>query len=164
MPMKLELREGEKVVLNGAVFMVEPRGRGTSLLLLNRANVLRARDVMKEEEATSLEKRLYLALQVIYLFPQDCAEARTAFRDIAAHLDLARPSLAPVLQEVRELVAEDDVYVALRRWGRWLKSDPDQTDVTLATEGFASVAVPPPPAHVPARMDEPRPVAMGEGS
>lgn len=129
MALKLELKEDEKVVINGAVFMVRPRGRGASLVLLNHANVLRARDILREEEATTLEKRLYLALQVMYLFPQDCETALAALDELTGQLLTLRPHLAPILRELHEHVASGDLYPALRRWGRELKNDEEQTAV-----------------------------------
>lgn len=131
MALKLELKEDEKVVVNGAVFMVRPRGRGANLILLNHANVLRARDILREDEATTLERRLYLAIQVMYLFPHDCAQAQSAFAELVGQLLTLRPELSELLDEVRDYVADGDLYPALRRWGHALKSDDGQTPVVV---------------------------------
>ena len=73
MPLKFSLRPGEKVIVNGAVI-----GRGEepgTFYLYNKANFLRGREVMKEESAISVEKKLYLIIQLMYLFPEDLVES-----------------------------------------------------------------------------------------
>lgn len=54
MPLRFVLRPNEKVIINGAVI-----GGGselTTIYLFNKANFLRGREVMKEEQADSIEK------------------------------------------------------------------------------------------------------------
>ncbi len=82
MPLKFTLRPGEKVIVNGAVI-----GRGEepgSFYLFNKANFLRGREVMKEEQADTLEKKLYLVIQLIYLFPENAPENLVKFETILA--------------------------------------------------------------------------------
>ena len=50
MPLKLSLKPGEKFVLNGAV--VQNGDRRSSLLLQNKASVLREKDIMQADEAS----------------------------------------------------------------------------------------------------------------
>jgi flagellar protein FlbT len=65
MPLKLSLRPGEKFVLNGAVVQNGDR-RGT-LVLQNKASVLREKDIMQEEEVTTPARRIYFATMMMYL-------------------------------------------------------------------------------------------------
>ena len=72
MPLKFTLKPGEKVIINGAVI-----GRGEepgSFYLFNKVKFLRGREVMREDQADTLEKKLYLIIQLIYLFPENAAE------------------------------------------------------------------------------------------
>ncbi len=59
----LELRAGERIIVNGAVLQVRAR---TTLVLNNRARFLFGRQVLDESEATTPARRLYLALQAAY--------------------------------------------------------------------------------------------------
>lgn len=77
--LKIALRHGERVVINGAVIAAEGRA---ALLVENAAAVLRAREVMHAEEATTPARQLYFALQMAYLDPA----ARDTQRDVAAQL------------------------------------------------------------------------------
>lgn len=112
MALKFSLRLGEKIIVNGAVI-----GRGEepgTLLLYNKANFLRGREIMKEEEADSDEKRLYLAIQLLYLFPEDAAETLPKFEAVLAHCQAARPDRTKDFARVKQLVDEDDCYRALK--------------------------------------------------
>ena len=65
MPLKLSLRPGERFVLNGAVVQNGDR-RGT-LILQNKASVLREKDIMQAEDANSPSRRIYFPIMMMYL-------------------------------------------------------------------------------------------------
>lgn len=65
MPLKLSLRPGEKFVLNGAVLQNGDR-RGT-LVLQNKASVLREKDIMQIEEAVTPSRRIYFPIMMMYI-------------------------------------------------------------------------------------------------
>jgi flagellar protein FlbT len=65
MPLKLSLKPGEKFVLNGAV--VQNGDRRGVLILQNKASVLREKDIMQAEEATSPARRIYFPVMMMYL-------------------------------------------------------------------------------------------------
>ena len=69
MPLKLSLKPGEKFVLNGAVVQNGDR-RGT-LILQNKASVLREKDIMQAEEASSPARRVYMPVMMMYLDEAD---------------------------------------------------------------------------------------------
>ncbi len=113
MPLKFSLRPGEKVIVNGAVI-----GRGEepgTFYLYNKANFLRGREVMKEESADTNEKKLYLAIQLLYLFPEDSAEASAKFDTVLAHCQADRPDRVQELEQVARFVQERDYYRALKQ-------------------------------------------------
>ncbi|MBW3558656.1 MAG: flagellar biosynthesis repressor FlbT [Proteobacteria bacterium] len=65
MPLKLSLKPGEKFVLNGAVVQNGDR-RGT-LVLQNKASVLREKDIMQIEDVTTPGRRVYFPVMMMYL-------------------------------------------------------------------------------------------------
>ena len=72
MPLKLSLKPGEKFVLNGAVVQNGDR-RGT-LILQNKASVLREKDILQQEEATTPARRVYFPIMMMYLDEGDASE------------------------------------------------------------------------------------------
>lgn len=72
MPLKLSLKPGEKFVLNGAV--VQNGDRRTTLVLQNKASVLREKDIMQLDEAVTPARRIYFPMMMMYL--EDGANSR----------------------------------------------------------------------------------------
>jgi len=67
MPLKLSLKPGEKFVLNGAV--VANGDKRTSLVLQNKACVLREKDIMQADDAVTPARRIYFPVMMMYLDP-----------------------------------------------------------------------------------------------
>lgn len=65
MALKLSLKPGEKFVLNGAV--VQNGDRRATLLLQNKASVLREKDIMQPDEVNSPARRIYFPVMMMYL-------------------------------------------------------------------------------------------------
>ncbi|EQB18170.1 MAG: flagellar biosynthesis repressor FlbT [Novosphingobium lindaniclasticum] len=68
MTLRISLRNGEPVIVNGAVLRAVGR---TDLVVENETTILRGRDVMKPEEATSPARQLYFACMMAYIDPAD---------------------------------------------------------------------------------------------
>jgi len=71
MPLKLSLKPGEKFVLNGAV--LTNGEKRTSLVLQNKACVLREKDIMQPEDAGTPARRIYFPIMMMYLDGEDPA-------------------------------------------------------------------------------------------
>src|SRR5437868_5837578 len=65
MPLKLSLKPGERFVLNGAV--VQNGDRRCSLVLQNKASVLREKDIMQQEDVNSPARHVYFPVMMMYL-------------------------------------------------------------------------------------------------
>ena len=65
MPLKLSLKPGEKFVLNGAV--LTNGDKRTSLVVQNKACVLREKDIMQPENANTPARRIYFPIMMMYL-------------------------------------------------------------------------------------------------
>ncbi len=67
MGLKLTLKPGEKIAVNGAVIV--NGDRRTEFVIENQASVLRERDIMRAEEATTPARRVYLPVMLMALDP-----------------------------------------------------------------------------------------------
>ena len=67
MPLKLSLKPGEKFVLNSAV--LTNGDRRVSLVIENKASILRDRDILQADEANTPAKRIYFPIMMLYLDP-----------------------------------------------------------------------------------------------
>lgn len=69
MPLKLSLKPGEKLVLNGAV--LANGDKRSTLIIQNKACLLREKDIMQPEEANTPARRIYLPIMMMYLDPEN---------------------------------------------------------------------------------------------
>lgn len=81
MPLKLSLKPGEKFVLNGAVLV--NGDKRASLIIQNKASLLREKDIMQPEDATTPARRIYLPIMMMYL---DSEEHDRYYADFALRL------------------------------------------------------------------------------
>ena len=111
--MKLSLRAGERIFINGAVLRVD---RKVSLEFLNDVTFLLESHVMQTEDATTPLRQLYFIIQTMAMDPASLSMSRDLFE--ASHrLMLAAFSNEKVLEGLRsleKLVAGARYYDALK--------------------------------------------------
>lgn len=115
MGLRLTLKPGERVILNGCIVRNAGRGR-MDLEVENRSDVLRAEEIIGESEARLPVRAVAHAIQHA-LAARDRREVLlphilTCLDGIEAALD---PVMAPALGAVRESLGSGDYYAALRR-------------------------------------------------
>jgi len=81
MPLKLSLKPGEKFVLNGAV--LTNGDKRTSLVIQNKACVLREKDIMQPEDSNTPARRIYFPIMMMYL---DSEASETYYNDFALRM------------------------------------------------------------------------------
>lgn len=112
MPLTLKLKNGQKVIINGAV--VENSGPPATIVVHNSANILRDKDVVTEQEAKSPAGLVYYALQCAYLFEDNRDEFLKQFEALLRDYVAAAPSAAPLAIEMLTPASKGDLYGALR--------------------------------------------------
>ncbi|MEQ8301562.1 MAG: flagellar biosynthesis repressor FlbT [Hyphomonas sp.] len=123
MPLKLSLKPGETFVVNGAV--VRNGDRRGVLLLENQARVLREKDILRPNEATTPVRRVYFAIMQMYLLGETEGPAYTQTAEAVAALLAAGSSeeeRASVL-EISADVAAADLYRALSRCRKLMSAE-----------------------------------------
>lgn len=65
MSLKIDLKPGEKFIVNGAV--LKAGRRRVSLMLENEAVLLRSKDIMQQEEANTPARRIYFTIMLLYI-------------------------------------------------------------------------------------------------
>jgi flagellar protein FlbT len=123
MPLKLSLKPGETFILNGAV--VRNGDRRGVLLLENQARILREKDIMQPEEATTPARRCYFAIMQMYLSGEKEGPAydRTmrAMADLLAVTQL--PSDRKLLADMSELIAAGNLYKGLTKCRKFVRNN-----------------------------------------
>jgi flagellar protein FlbT len=112
MPLSINLRPRERLVLNGVV--IENSGPAAKILIHNDSVLLRERDMIAEESACTPARRLYYALQCLYLSSGRGSDDLSTVAAALAACAAAAPDWAAVLDEIRRHVAAGDFYRGLR--------------------------------------------------
>ena len=104
MPLKLNVKPGEKFVVNGAVMVAG--SKGASLVLQNEATILLGKDIMQEEEASTPAKRIYFAILLMYFDASGRDSIKPTFMGLledfmeATTFAAVRKTLLHILQDV----------------------------------------------------------------
>jgi flagellar biosynthesis repressor protein FlbT len=77
--MNITLRAGERFFINGAVIRID---RKASIELLNEVTFLLENHVMQAEEATTLIRQIYFAVQIMLMDPTAAASATPLARSL----------------------------------------------------------------------------------
>ncbi len=111
--MKVSLRRGEKIYINGAVFRVD---RKVSIELLNDVTFLLENHVMQAEDATTLLKQLYFVVQMMLITPHDVSSAIGLYRSILASCNEAFSDrrIADGLRGASQMVGDGRYFEALK--------------------------------------------------
>lgn len=115
MPLKIQLRPEERIIINGAVIEAAPDGR-TEIAIMNKAAIMRQKHIMPEKEANTPAKRLYFCLQMLYIDPENEKEYRKHFDKFHKDLD-ETVTLAPLkksLEIIRNCVEDKKYYDAMK--------------------------------------------------
>lgn len=112
MPLTINLKPHERFIVNGVV--LENSGQAAKLLVHNNAALLRERDIMTEERATTPARRIYFAVQCEYLFPGKEDVLLPIIDEFLREFAEAAPSTASMVQDIRELVDAGQLYKALK--------------------------------------------------
>ncbi|HEB79748.1 MAG TPA: flagellum biosynthesis protein FlbT [Rhodospirillales bacterium] len=113
MPLKIQLKKGQKVIINGAV-LENATSRTASLLVINDAAIMRDSDILTPEEATTPASRIYYSLQCLYLFPEKEKSYLPRFYEFISSYLKAAPSSQSIMDKLRKLVDNGELYQALR--------------------------------------------------
>lgn len=112
MPLKLEMKQGDRIIVNGAV--IESASPHAKLVVHNQAAILRGKEVIGEAESITPATRVYFALQSAYLFPEHAAEYLTQFDEYIDQYLAACPSAADIVEEIKSKVSVGKLYPGLK--------------------------------------------------
>jgi flagellar protein FlbT len=112
MPLKLSLKPHEKLFIGGAV--VQNGAHPTELTILNDVPLLRERDIIREEEADTVCKRIHLCVQLMYIDPAHLASYQQRYAVLLEDVLTAAPSTAIYLAEINNHLACGRYYQAMK--------------------------------------------------
>ena len=112
MPLTLTLKPGERVMVAGAVIKNGPTV--AHLQIENRVPLLRQKDILTDAEATSPCKKLYLAIQLMYIGGGLTPDLAKAYWDLVRDILAAAPSTNDLISQISTYIVESNFYNSLK--------------------------------------------------
>jgi flagellar biosynthesis repressor protein FlbT len=112
MSLKLRLKPEEKVIIGRAVIRNGPKA--SDFIVENNVPILRQKDIMTEAEAGSPARRVYFAIQLMYIDTENLVDYHAKFWELAKDILDAAPSTRPHVEKISEQVLAGDYYQALK--------------------------------------------------
>lgn len=112
MPLTLTLKPGEKVILAGAV--IKNGATVAHLQIENQVTLLRQKDILTEAEATSPCKKIYLAIQLMYIGDGLTSELAQVYWDLVRDVLAAAPSTNGLISQISAYIVDMSFYQALK--------------------------------------------------
>jgi flagellar biosynthesis repressor protein FlbT len=112
--LKITLRAGERMFINGGVIRVD---RKVSVELMNDVIFLLEQHVMKPEDTTTPLRQLYFMIQMMLMDPSLHMKAQTMARESVSNLlsSLSDQKLVQGLREAGEMLDNDRPFDALKK-------------------------------------------------
>jgi len=128
MPLKLSLKPGEKFVLNGAV--LANGDKRISLVIQNKACVLREKDIMQPDEATTPARRIYLPIMMMYLELENSEDyySEFALRMTEFMGAISQPQALSACLEISRDVTSGAYYKALMQCRKLFEYEQERLD------------------------------------
>lgn len=112
MSLKIRLKPNEKILIGHAV--VRNGDKATDLFIENSVPILREKEIMKEEGATSPCRRLYFLVQLMYVDGENLVTYHHAYWELVKEIIAAAQSMKPLIEEISTDILELDYYHALK--------------------------------------------------
>ncbi len=111
MALKVELKPGEQIVIGSVV--IRNGNQRAHFIVEGQAPILREKDILTAETANSPARRIYLAVQLMYL-TGDIQENSTIYFELIRDFMAAAPSSAQMIAEINSRILSGDLYKALK--------------------------------------------------
>lgn len=111
MALKVELKPGERIIIGDS--LIRNDNQRTRLFIEGSAPILREKDILRPEGADTPAKRIYLAVQLMYL-SGSIDRVKDQYLQLIKDLIGAAPSTTPIIKEVSTYLATDEFYKALK--------------------------------------------------
>ena len=122
MSLKVELKPHERLIVGNCV--ITNSDQRTRLFIDGKAPVLREKDILSVATADSPAKRVYFAVQLMYL-DDDIEKLRRDYFALVTDLVRAAPSTIQIIDEINNEILTGQLYKALRAAKKLIQHEQD---------------------------------------
>ena len=112
MGLKISLKPDERIIIGGAV--LKNGNARSDFVIENNVPILRGRDIMSLVDANSPCKRIYFAIQLMYIDEKNIDEHRTTYWNLVKDVINAAPSTTVQIDQISDHILHDRYYQALK--------------------------------------------------
>ncbi len=113
MSLKITIKPDERVIIGGAV-ITNGNNQGCSLIIENKVPVLRRKDILKEDRANTLCKRIYFVIQLMYVDDKNLVEYHKMYWELVKNVVHNVPETIKYIDNISEKILGGDYYQALK--------------------------------------------------
>ena len=122
MSLKVELKPHERLIVGNCV--ITNSDQRTRLFIDGKAPVLREKDILSAATADSPARRIYFAVQLMYL-EDDIEKLRRDYFALVTDLVRAAPSSIQIIDEINNEILTGQLYKALRAAKKLIQHEQD---------------------------------------
>jgi flagellar biosynthesis repressor protein FlbT len=126
MALKITLKPCEKFILGGAV--IANGDVKSTFVVENDVPILRGKDIMTLASADTPCKKIYFAIQLMYVDGNNLAEHHKTFWELVKDVAQAAPSTKLMLQEIGNDIFNDRYYQALKLTKKLIEYEQEVTN------------------------------------
>ena len=118
----VELKPGEKLLIGNCV--VTNGDQRARLFIDGKAPILREKDILTAETANSPARRIYLAVQLMYI-GENVEALRRDYFQLINDIVKAAPSTVPIVDEINNEILTGSLYKALKAAKKLIQYEQD---------------------------------------
>ncbi|MEN5081048.1 flagellar biosynthesis repressor FlbT [Bosea sp. TWI1241] len=111
MALKVELKPNERIIIGTVVIRNEEQR--TRFFIEGQAPILREKDILTPASADTPARKIYLAVQLMYLAGDPTTQHGVYF-DLVRDFLQAAPSSLPIVSEINNFILSSELYKALK--------------------------------------------------
>lgn len=112
MALKITLKPHERMIIAGAA--ITNGGSAANLIIENNIPILREKDILRKDDATSPARRIYFVVQIMYLDQENLTDHHQSYWKFVRDFIKAAPSSLPLIEEISRHILAGRYYKALK--------------------------------------------------
>ena len=112
MALRISLKPHERVIIDGAV--IKNGNSPSEMTIENNIPVLRQKNIMSDTDAVSPCRRIYFAIQLMYVDKQNLEKYHKTYWDLVRDLVEAAPGSLRLIDQISEHIFRTEYYQALK--------------------------------------------------
>ena len=112
MTLRVELKDKERLIIGDSV-VINTSGSRIELVIKGNAPVLRERDAMQPDDATTVGRRVYIVVQAMYL-ARSLEPHQADYLTLVNEMYQAAPSTGPLIADINQQIVSGNLFKALK--------------------------------------------------